>query len=278
MLKPKLLVVLMLYCGSLSAMQLSSQNAIVVDERNGQVLLEKNADVVVPIASLTKLMTAMVLLDSKANMDEKISIEEEDKDQLKHSRSHVPIGSSLTRREALQLALMSSDNRAAAALSRTYPGGQGAFMVAVKSKLLALGMGHTVIREATGLSPENTSTAADLVKMAQAASRYPEIADITTDSEDSVTLKNGLSREFHNTNRLIGKKGWDILLSKTGFTNEAGAFLIMRVKLAGKKATMILLNARAGSARWTDALNIGKLLGYKEEIKAKISRRHRRHR
>lgn len=278
MLKPKLLVVLMFYCGSLSAMQLNSQNVIVVDERSGQVLLEKNADVVVPIASLTKLMTAMVLLDSKANMGEKISIEEEDKDQLKHSRSHVPIGSSMTRREALQLALMSSDNRAAAALSRTYPGGQGAFMAAVKSKLIALGMGHTVIREATGLSPENTSTAADLVKMTQAASRYPEIADITTASEDSVRLKNGRSREFHNTNRLIGKKGWDILLSKTGFTNEAGACLIMRVKLAGKKATMILLNAGASSARWTDALNIGKLLGYREEIKAKTVRRHNRHR
>ncbi|MFZ6873426.1 serine hydrolase [Undibacterium sp. Di27W] len=279
MLKTKLLVVLMCYCGSLSAMQLNSQNAIVVDERNGQVLLAKNADAVVPIASLTKLMTAMVLLDSKANMDEKISIEEEDKDQLKHSRSHVPIGSSITRREALQLALMSSDNRAAASLARTYPGGNGAFLVAVKSKLIALGMGHTFIREATGLSPENTSTAADLVKMAQAASRYPEITDITTDSEDTISLKDGRSREFHNTNRLVGKKGWDVLLSKTGFTNEAGSCLIMRVKMAGKKATLVLLNARASSARLMDALNIGRLLENKPpESKVGKRLRHVRHR
>lgn len=276
MLIRKLVLVLTFYSGSLAAMQLNSQNAIVVDDSSGKVLLEKNAANVVPIASLTKLMTAMVVLDSKASMDEKISIEEGDKDQIKHSTSHVPVGSTLTRREALQLALMSSDNRTAAALARTYPGGNAAFLAAVKNKLQALGMQNTSIKEATGLSPENTSTATDLVKLAQAASRYPAITDITTDSEDSVELKNGRTREFHNTNRLVGRKGWDILLSKTGFTNEAGRCLIMRVKLAGKKATMVLLNAGAGSARWMDALNIGKLLGYKEEARPRIAARHRR--
>ncbi len=276
MLTRKLVLILMFYSGSLAAMQLNSQNAIVIDDNSGKILLEKNAASVVPIASLTKLMTAMVVLDSKANMDEKISIEAEDVDQLKHSASHVPVGSTLTRRDALQLALMSSDNRAAASLARTYPGGNTAFMAAVKAKLATLGMGNTTIMEATGLSPENTSTAADLVKLAQAASRYPTIADITTDSEDSVTLKNGRSREFHNTNRLVGRKGWDILLSKTGFTNEAGSCLIMRVKLAGKKATMVLLNARASSARLMDALNIGRLLGYKDdEPEHGRRRRHR---
>ncbi|MCH8620868.1 serine hydrolase [Undibacterium sp. TS12] len=278
MLIRKLVLVLAFYSGSLAAMQLNSQNAIVVDDSSGKVLLEKNAANVVPIASLTKLMTAMVVLDSKASMDEKISIEEGDKDQIKHSTSHVPVGSTLTRREALQLALMSSDNRTAAALARTYPGGNQAFLAAVKAKLQALGMQNTSIKEATGLSPENTSTATDLVKLAQAASRYPAITDITTDSEDSVELKNGRTREFHNTNRLVGRKGWDILLSKTGFTNEAGRCLIMRVKLAGKKATMVLLNAGAGSARWMDALNIGKLLGYKEEARPRIAARHRRRR
>ncbi|MFZ6758344.1 serine hydrolase [Undibacterium sp. Ji50W] len=272
-----LIAILLFYSSSLAAMQLNSQNAIVVDERNGQVLLEKNATAIVPIASLTKLMTAMVVLDSKPNMDEKIDITADDVDQLKHSSSHVPVGSSITRRNALQLALMSSDNRAAASLARTYPGGNNAFIVAVKSKLIALGMPNTVIKEATGLSPENTSTAADLVKMAQAAARYPEIADITTDSEDSISFQNGRTREFHNTNRLVGKKGWEVLLSKTGFTNEAGNCLIMRVKLAGKMATLVLLNARASSARLMDALNIGKLLGYKEEVKPRLAR-HRRHR
>ena len=273
----KLVVLTLFYSGSLAAMQLNSQNVIVVDERSGKVLVEKNSQDVVPIASLTKLVTAMVVIDSKANMEETISIEEGDKDQIKHSTSHVPVGSKLTRREALQLALMSSDNRAAAALARTYPGGNPAFLTAVKSKLQSLGMQNTSIKEATGLSPENTSTATDLVKLAQAASSYPTIADITTDSENSVELKNGRSREFHNTNRLVGRKGWDILLSKTGFTNEAGRCLIMRVKLAGKKATMVLLNASASSARLMDALNIGKLLGYVEaDLKLKTRRRHKR--
>lgn len=275
MLIRKLALVLMLYSGSLSAMQLNSQNAIVVDENSGKVLLEKNAAAIVPIASLTKLVTAMVVIDSKANMDEKISIEADDVDQIKHSASHVPVGSTLTRRDALQLALMSSDNRAAASLARTYPGGNTAFMAAVKSKLAVLGMSNTSIKEATGLSPENTSTAADLVKLAQAASRYPAISDITTDSEDSIALKNGRTREFHNTNRLVGRKGWDILLSKTGFTNEAGRCLIMRVKLAGKKATMVLLNASANSARLADALNIGRLLGFQDETPKVTGRRHR---
>jgi D-alanyl-D-alanine endopeptidase (penicillin-binding protein 7) len=192
-------------------------------------------------------------------MDEKISIEEADVDQLKHSASHVPVGVNLSRRDVLQLALMSSDNRAAAALARTYPGGRAAFVNAVHKKIAALGMTHTVIDEPTGLSPGNTSTAEDLVKMAIAASHYENITDITTDSKDQIRI-NGRNVEFHNTNRLVGAKGWDILLSKTGFTNEAGNCLIMRIKLAGKKATLVLLNARASSARALDALNIRKFL------------------
>ncbi|HTD03929.1 MAG TPA: peptidase S11, partial [Undibacterium sp.] len=145
-------------------------------------------------------------------------------------------------------------------LARTYPGGSVAFAAAVKAKIAALGMTDTVLQEPTGLSPNNMSTAADLVKMAVAASRYPDIADITTDSSDLIRI-NGRNVEFHNTNRLVGKKGWDsILLSKTGFTNEAGNCLIMRLKLAGKKATLVLLNARASSVRFLDALNIRRLL------------------
>src|SRR5205823_12193655 len=139
--------------------------------------------------------------------------------------------------------------------ARTYPGGIEAFKAAVKRKLVALGMNQTVIEEPTGLNPQNRSTAADLVKMATAASQYPEITRITTSPRDLINIK-GREVEYHNTNRLVGAKGWEVGLSKTGYTQEAGRCLIMRVKAAGKNATMVLLNAGASSVRVLDALNI----------------------
>ncbi|MFZ6688304.1 serine hydrolase [Undibacterium sp. SXout11W] len=277
MLKRLVGLCLVLHLSSVAAVQLNSQHVLVVEDGTGKVLLEKNATEVAPIASLTKLMTAMVILDSKPNMDEKISIESADMDTLKHSLSHVPVGATLPRKDVLQLALMSSDNRAAAALARTYPGGNVAFEKAVNVKIKALGMANTVIKEPTGLSPENTSTAADLVKMAVAASHYPQITDITTDTSDMIDIK-GRKRLFHNTNRLVGKKGWDILLSKTGFTNEAGNCLIMRIKLAEKKATLVLLNASASSSRFVDAMNISRLIKGEDiapAIHASVRRRSR---
>jgi D-alanyl-D-alanine carboxypeptidase/D-alanyl-D-alanine endopeptidase (penicillin-binding protein 7) len=237
------------------AVPFGSQSVLVVEDDTGKVLLEKNASRQVPIASLTKLMTAMVVLDAKQDMNEPIEIEKSDVDVLKHSTSRVPVGASIVRRDVLQLALMSSDNRAAASLARTYPGGTEAFKAAVKRKIAALGLTQTVIEEPTGLSPANRSTAADLVKMATAASHYPEITRITTESKDLINI-NGREVEYHNTNRLVGAKGWDIGLSKTGYTQEAGRCLIMRVKAAGKNATLVLLNAGASSVRVLDALNI----------------------
>jgi D-alanyl-D-alanine carboxypeptidase/D-alanyl-D-alanine endopeptidase (penicillin-binding protein 7) len=237
------------------AVPYGSQSVLVVEDDTGKVLLEKNASQVVPIASLTKLMTAMVVLDAKQDMNEPIEIEKSDVDMLKHSTSRVPVGASIPRRDVLQLALMSSDNRAAASLARTYPGGAEGFKAAVKRKIAALGLTQTVIEEPTGLNPANRSTAADLVKMASAASHYPEITRITTESKDLINI-NGREVEYHNTNRLVGAKGWDIGLSKTGYTQEAGRCLIMRVKAAGKNATMVLLNAGASSVRVLDALNI----------------------
>lgn len=244
---------------SAQALQLKSEHAIVISDESGAILLEKGAEVSVPIASLTKLMTAMVILDSKPDMNEKLAINAEDVDMLKHSKSHVPIGTNLSRKQVLQLALMSSDNRAAAALARTYPGGTGAFIKAVIEKEKALGMMHTTIKEPTGLSPENTASAADLAKMAIAASHYPEIVNITTNPSDRVQM-NGRAVTFHNTNHLVGAKGWDVLLSKTGFTNEAGHCLIMRIRQAGKNATLVLLNAKATAATRFDALKIRQLL------------------
>jgi serine-type D-Ala-D-Ala endopeptidase (penicillin-binding protein 7) len=241
------------------ALPFGSKSVLVVDDETGKILLEKNADAVVPIASLTKLMTAMVVLDANQDMEERIAIDRSDVDTLKHSSSRVPVGSVIARRDVLLLALMSSDNRAAASLGRTYPGGFPAFKAAVKNKIAALGMSNTVIEEPTGLSPRNRSTAADLVKMAQAAAKYPEITRLTTTTNDSVRLG---SRDvgFRNTNRLVSAKGWDIGLSKTGYTREAGRCLIMSIKMAGKNATLVLLNAQTTSSRVLDAMNIRRFI------------------
>ncbi|NEX62307.1 D-alanyl-D-alanine carboxypeptidase family protein [Noviherbaspirillum galbum] len=255
MFKKTLAALLLSYAAAVQALPFSSQHALVFEEESGQVLLEKNANDIVPIASLTKLMTAMVVLDAKPDMNELISIDESDVDTLKFSSSRVPVGTMLPRSAILHLALMSSDNRAASALARTYPGGRAAFVAAVREKLTVLGMHSTTIEEPTGLSPHNRSSAADLLKMAAAASNYPEITHYTTETGEVFDM-NGRPVEYHNTNRLVGKQGWDILLSKTGFTSEAGRCLIMRMQSAGKHLIVVLLNAKATAARVVDAENI----------------------
>jgi D-alanyl-D-alanine carboxypeptidase/D-alanyl-D-alanine endopeptidase (penicillin-binding protein 7) len=264
MLKKIVAVLLSTFTAAALAVPLGSQSVLVVEDDTGKILLEKNANVQVPIASLTKLMTAMVVLDSKLDMDEPISIDRSDVDMLKHSTSRVPVGAEIARRDVLQLALMSSDNRAAASLARTFPGGQPAFKAAVNAKIRALGLTQTVIEEPTGLSPNNRSTATDLIKMASAASTYAEIRRITTDTKDVINIK-GRKVEYHNTNRLVGAKGWDVGLSKTGYTEEAGRCLIMRFKSGGKTNTLVLLNAKASSARLMDAFNIRRFVAGPDE-------------
>ena len=265
MIKKLFATVLMTFSAAAFAVPFGSQSVLVVEDDTGKILLEKNADTVMPIASLTKLMTAMVVLDAKLDMDETIEIDSADIDRLKYSSSRVAVGAKLTRRDALHLALMSSDNRAAAALARTFPGGNDAFKTAVRNKTRQLGMAHTVIEEPTGLSPHNRSTAGDLVKMAKASTRYPEIVRMTTETTDVFDIK-GRDVNFRNTNRLVGAKGWDVGLSKTGFTNEAGRCLIMNITAAGKKATLVLLNAGASSARIMDALNIRRFITGDEPV------------
>ena len=252
-------VVLSLFAAAAGAVSLGSASALVIEDETGKVLLEKNANAVVSIASLTKLMTAMVVLDAEQDMGEMIAIEQRDVDMLKFSTSRVPVGSRISRADILRLALMSSDNRAAHSLGRTYPGGTEAFKAAVRAKVAALGMHNTMIEEPTGLSPNNKSTAADLVKMAQAAAEYPEITAMSTEANDIINI-NGRGVGFNNTNRLVGAKGWDIGLSKTGYTQEAGRCLIMRVTAAGKNATLVLLNAGASSTRILDALHIRRFI------------------
>jgi D-alanyl-D-alanine endopeptidase (penicillin-binding protein 7) len=270
-----------------SAASFGSQSVLVIEDGTGKILLEKNSDRVVSIASLTKLMTAMVVLDAKQDMKELIAIDQRDVDIVKHSTSRVPVGAKISRGDVLQLALMSSDNRAAHSLGRTFVGGPVAFKAAVRAKIAALGMTQTVIEEPTGLSPNNKSTAADLVKMAAAAARYPEITEMTTDKSDMINIS-GRNVKYNNTNRLVGAKGWDISMSKTGYTEEAGRCLIMRITTAGKNATLVLLNAKASSVRILDALNIRRFIAgpeaapvlrkatVKTRYKVKTQRRHRR--
>jgi serine-type D-Ala-D-Ala endopeptidase (penicillin-binding protein 7) len=247
------------WAGQAFGLPLGSAHALAVDEESGRILFQKNPDRIVPIASLTKLMTAMVVLDAEPGMDEVITIDQQDVDTLRHTSSRLPVGAALPRKTVLMLALVSSDNRAAAALARTYPGGREAFLAAVRAKLRELGMRHTVIEEPTGLSSHNTSTASDLARMAYAAARYQEIARITTNRDGTFEL-HGRRVRFHNTNRLIGKKGWDILLSKTGFTRDAGRCLVMRLHSGGKNVIVVLLNAKAGAVRTGDATKLRGLI------------------
>lgn len=233
----------------------NAKHALVLEDGTGRIVMAKDADAAVPIASLTKLVTAMVVLDAKPNLQETLSISDEDVDMLKHSTSHVRVGAQMTRMTALTLALMQSENRAAAALARYYPGGTPAFVLAMQAKVRALGLTRTVFSEPTGLSPANISTATEVAKIAVAASRYPQIASITSDSSDSVPV-NGRARAVRNTNKLVGGNGWDIQLSKTGYTNEAGRCLTMRMKSGSKRFTVVLLDADGSAQRLRDATRI----------------------
>jgi D-alanyl-D-alanine endopeptidase (penicillin-binding protein 7) len=257
----RLAAISLLLCVSVSAgaVSLGSRHALLLDENTGAVLLEKNANDIVPIASLTKLMTAMVVLDAGLDLHQPITISEEDVDTLKHSSSRVPVGATFSRGTLLELALMSSDNRAAFALARTYPGGLDGFRHAARNKGLEIGLRRTNIEEPTGLSPHNTSTATDLARLVMAAGRYPDIERMTTASADLIEVE-GAATHYRNTNRLVGNSAWDIRLSKTGFTREAGRCLVMRVQAAGRSAVMILLNARESVVRTADAMNMHRML------------------
>lgn len=247
------------YASCAMALPFASRYALVVEESSGKVLLAKNADIEVPIASLTKLMTAMVVLDANPDLDEMITVIDPAELTGARSRTRLTDGGELPRRTVLELALISSDNHAAVSLAYAYPGGVDAFVVAVAAKVAELGMSRTRIEEPTGLSNNNRSTAVDLAKMAVAAAAYPEIVRITTTSEQTVNVE-GQSLEYRNTNRLVGQSGWEILLSKTGFTTPAGRCLIMRLKAGGQTVIVVLLNATSVPRRMLDALNVRRFL------------------
>jgi serine-type D-Ala-D-Ala endopeptidase (penicillin-binding protein 7) len=232
-----------------------SRIALVEDVANSKVLLEKNADQVTPIASITKLMTAMVALDAKLPSQAILTISDDDRDLVLGSTSRLNVGWSLSREDMLHLALMSSENRAAAALSRYYPGGRPAFIEAMNTKAAALGMDHTHFVNPNGLTDENVSTAFDLVKLVQAAHRYSMIRQFSTDPGYWVRIGRH-TLAYHNTNRLIGNPYWDIDVQKTGFTNQAGECLVMRANVDGRTLVMIFLDAVGKLTRFADARRV----------------------
>lgn len=222
-------------------LSLHSNQAIVVDQSSGRILYAKNADARKPIASITKLMTAMVTLDAKLPLDQKIRITKEDIDTLRNSRSRLQVGPFHSRRELLQLALMSSENRAASALARSYPGGRTACIAAMNRKAKKLGMTNTRFADPTGLNSANVSTARDLVKMVQASLDYKLIRAITTTM--SYDLKQGRMLRYRNTNPLFLEKSWQIGLSKTGYIKPAGHCLVMQTEMVKKPLIIVLLDA-----------------------------------
>jgi D-alanyl-D-alanine endopeptidase (penicillin-binding protein 7) len=223
--------------------KLRSASALITDS-SGEVIYGKDVDTVRPIASLTKLMTAMVILDSGLSLDEKITITKEDRDLVRLTGSRLEYGATLSRREMLQLALMSSENRAATALGRTYPGGMNQFVAAMNTKAKSLGMSDSHFSDPAGLQTRNEATASDLSKMVTAARSYPLITQATTTTRQEVHpySKRGPLR-YGNTNRLLKNKSWDIALSKTGYINEAGRCLVMSASIDGEEVSIILLNS-----------------------------------
>lgn len=238
-----------------AAPALKSSAALVLDQRTGEVLVAKDAEAVAPIASLTKLMTAMVVLDARLDLQEELRVEKADVDTLRHSKSRLPVGTRLTRGEALLMALVASENRAAHLLGRTYPGGMEACVAAMNAKAQALGLQRTHFEETTGLDGRNVATARELAVLADTASRYPTIQDFSTRGEGEI----GTGRHriaFMNTNGLTRNPRWNLGLSKTGYIEEAGKCLVMQTSLAGRALVIVLLDSWGRYTRLGDAARI----------------------
>ena len=249
---------------------LRSASALVQDADTGEIVINKNGDAVVPIASITKLMTAMVILDRGLDLEQRIVLSREDVDSVKGTRSRLRTGSVLTRDELLLLALMSSENRAAAALGRTYPGGMPAFVTAMNAKADALGMTDSHFVEPTGLSPANVASARDLAKLVRAAHGYPLIREYSTRERARVTAF-GRPLNFSNTNGLVRSSYWEIDLSKTGYISEAGRCLVMHVRMHSKDLIVVLLDSWGKRSRIGDANRIRKWLEKNVERTAAVS-------
>lgn len=234
---------------------LSSQSALVVNNKTGQILYQKNADRIMPIASISKLMSAMVVLDANLDMNETVTITPDEIDRLKGTGSRLAIGTALTRKELLHLSLMSSENRATHALGRTYPGGMGAFVAAMNRKAQSLGMYSSRFYEPTGLNFQNVSTAKDLSLMVNAAAQYPQIRTNSTSNYASVQTKNG-QQNYKNSNALVREGMWNIELQKTGYIREAGRSMVVKANIQNQPVTIVLLNSPTSATRVNDARKI----------------------
>jgi serine-type D-Ala-D-Ala endopeptidase (penicillin-binding protein 7) len=243
------------------ALILASSKALVINQNTNEVIYAKNTNTQTPIASVTKLMTAMVILDAELNLDEMVTISNEDKDYLKGTSSRLPVGAQLSRDELLHLALIASENRAASALATSYPGGRAKFVSDMNIKAMSLGMFNTHFSDSTGLNSENISTAEDLAKMVNAAYGYDVIRNITTTGSYDVVLPNRRAlTHFNNTNLLVrnDSEKWEIGLSKTGYISEAGRCLVMQARLVGEPVIIVLLDSDGKYSRIGDANRVRK--------------------
>lgn len=237
---------------AIDPLDLKSSVALVIDQDTREVLFSKNEHAVLPIASLTKLMTGVIISGARLPMDELITVTQDDVDTEKHSRSRLSVGTTLSRGEMLHLALMSSENRAAHALGRTYPGGMATFVSLMNAKAKMLGMHDTSYAEPTGLSSRNQSSAQDLASLVNAAHGDPMLRELTTSPGYQVEV-GSRTLQYNNTNRLVKNPEWDIGLQKTGYINEAGQCLVMQTKIAGRKLIMVFLDSAGKLSRLGDA-------------------------
>jgi D-alanyl-D-alanine endopeptidase (penicillin-binding protein 7) len=239
------------------ALEVRSSVALVIEDKTSNVLFSRNSDVALPIASITKLMTSLVVLEARQPMEEPLEITEEDLDTEKNTTSRLIIGTILSRRDLMHLALMSSENRAAHALCRSYPGGLGACLEAMNNKALQLGMLSTHFNDPTGLSSQNVASAEDLAKLLEAASQNATIREFSTDAGYTVPVGRRMVA-FRNTNSLVTKPGWDIAVQKTGYIVEAGKCLVMKARIEGKSVLIVLLDSVGKYTRFGDANRIKK--------------------
>ena len=253
---------------------LGSAAVLVKDLETGMPLLEKDGDRPRPIASITKLMTAMVVLDAQQPLDEIVEVTDADVDRIKFSSSRLAVGAKLTRRQLLRLALMSSENRAAHALARTYPGGVQAFVKAMNLKAQRLQLYRTRFADPTGLSPRNIASPQDLATMVAAAAAYPTISELSTDAEESLRVARK-ERLYRNTNPLVKYERWDIAVSKTGYIREAGRCLVMQALINNRQTLIVLLDGKSSATRVRDAQSIKQWLEHVAPV-AESSNAHSR--
>lgn len=242
-------------------LDLASVSVMIKDMKTGEVLFERNEDRVQPIASITKLMTALVALDAGLPMKERIPVTVEDVPIMHNVHSRIRIGSMIRRQDALEIALMASENRAAATLGHAYPGGMKAFIENMNLTAQGLSMMNTRFVEPTGLSSDNVSTAADLMQLLDVINLYPLVGDATTASKSDVIFsKPRYILAFFNTNSLVNKDAWNLKVSKTGYTDEAGRCLVMRANLGGRDLGIVLLDSYGKRTHLADAQRIKRWL------------------